>query len=111
MDRSQHLGRPCLERLATCEECWQQCRQAKPWRLDFAHDQDPIFGFEGYFYGQHDCINRPDRRLHPTERQIITLCLQRGSHPQRPFRWPRIPDPGCPQIRRSELLARLRNRQ
>lgn len=32
-----------------------------------------------------DCINRPDRRLHPTHHLIITLCLQRGSHPQTPF--------------------------
>jgi hypothetical protein len=30
-----------------------------------------------------DCINRPDRRLHPTTRQIINSHLQCGSHPQR----------------------------
>jgi hypothetical protein len=29
-----------------------------------------------------DCTNRPDRRLHPTKREIIILCLQRRSHPQ-----------------------------
>lgn len=37
-----------------------------------------------------DCINRPDRRLHPTHHLIITLCLQRGSHPQTPFAYPPI---------------------
>lgn len=28
--------------------------------------------------------NRPNKRLHPTERQHITFHLQRGSHPQTP---------------------------
>ncbi len=29
------------------------------------------------------CINRPNRELHPTLRQIVELLLQRGSHPQK----------------------------
>jgi len=30
-----------------------------------------------------DCINRPDRRLHPTNATASIYLLQRGSHPQR----------------------------
>src|SRR4051794_5087968 len=30
-----------------------------------------------------DCVNRPDRRLHPTNAKTSIYLLQRGSHPQR----------------------------
>src|SRR5271169_3159987 len=30
-----------------------------------------------------DCINRPDRRLHPTNATASIYLLQRGSHPQK----------------------------
>src|SRR6266853_2002712 len=30
-----------------------------------------------------DCINRPDRRLHPTNVTTSNYLLQRGGHPQR----------------------------
>ena len=32
-----------------------------------------------------DCINRPDRRLHPTTATTSIYLLQRGGHPQRTF--------------------------
>src|ERR1700757_4693021 len=40
-----------------------------------------------------DCINRPDRRLHPTKANTSIYPLQRGSHPQRTS-WVRR-DVGC----------------
>src|SRR5262245_64506447 len=32
-----------------------------------------------------DCMNRPDRRLHPTNATASIFALQRGSHPQKTF--------------------------
>src|ERR1700744_2665167 len=32
-----------------------------------------------------DCVNRPDRRLHPTNATASNLPLQRGGHPQKTF--------------------------
>jgi hypothetical protein len=32
-----------------------------------------------------DCVNRPDRRLHPTNATASNLPLQRGGHPQKIF--------------------------
>ena len=37
-----------------------------------------------------DCINRPDRRLHPTYANTSIYPLQRGSHPQKTC-WPLAP--------------------
>ena len=47
-----------------------------------------------------DCINRPDRRLHPTKANTSIYPLQRGSHPQRTWE-------GCTPLVRLRTCFRL----
>src|SRR5271170_5302049 len=46
-----------------------------------------------------DCINRPDRRLHPTSATTSIYPLQRGSHPQRTSPQVIVPSPPPPPLR------------